>query len=96
MHFEKIIEKCREILECDTARICLAGGTMYFILGFNRNTKEDEGQWFKNDEPIDFDYVNETVVASGRTEEELIDSVKEYKRLSEITWEEYFKEFVNH
>ena len=90
-----IIEKCREIIKCDTARISQPCGRMFFIIGFNRNTKDDEGQWVKNGMPYDFEYVQETVIASGETESELIASVAEYNRLCGITWEQYFKEIAN-
>ena len=91
---EILIEKCRKIVECDTARISqpLKDGKMFFIIGFNRNTKDNEGQWLKNGEPFDFDYTEEHTVASGYTEKELIKDVKKYKRLCGMTWEQYFKE----
>lgn len=88
---EKLIEKCKSIIKFDVARICQPMKRMYLIIGFNRNTKDYSGQWIKNGEPINFDYVEEKVVASGDTCEELIASVKEYKRLSKMSWEEYFK-----
>lgn len=92
--YNKIIRQCREIIECDTARITTPCGRLFLIIGFNRNTKDDEGQHFKNDEPWDFDYVRERVVASGDTEEELLASAREYKRICGISMEEYLSEFV--
>lgn len=91
--FPDISEKCKEIVTCDTARISkpLNDGKMFLIIGFNRNTKDDEGQWVdENGEHRDFDYVQESVIASGFTENELITSTKEYVRLCGMTWEEYF------
>ena len=87
-----LLEECRKIIKCDTARISRPLGRMFLIIGFNRNTKDDEGQWLKNGDPIDFDYVQESCVASGNNPEELIADVKEYKRLCGISWEEYLKE----
>lgn len=81
-----------DLLGCDTARISEAGGKKYLIIGTNQNTKDDPGQWVKNGMPIDFDYVSEKIVASGITESELLESAREYKRLSGMTWEEYFRE----
>lgn len=89
---DNIIAKCRKIIKCDTARISQPTNRMYLIIGFNRNTADDEGQWVKNGEPFNFDYVQESVVASGDTDEELIQSAIEYNRLCGITWEQYFKE----
>ena len=90
---DNLIAKCKEIIEFDTARIIKPIDKMFLIIGFNRNTKNDDGQkWLFNDETKDFDYVQESVIASGCTEEELINSVKEYKRLCGMSWEEYFEE----
>ncbi len=37
--YTKLIEQCKEILECDTARIVNPLGTkMFLIIGFNKNT----------------------------------------------------------
>ena len=64
---------------------------MFLIIGFNRNTKDDEGQWVdENGVRKDWDYVQESVIASGFTEDELIASTVEYVRLCGMTWEEYF------
>ena len=90
---KELIDECRKIIKCDTARISKPSGKMFLIIGFNRNTKDDEGTWFnQNDEQFDFDYVQESVVAAGTTEIELIESVKEYQRLCGLTWEQYFEE----
>lgn len=79
---EELIAECREIIECDTARISKPDKRMFLIIGFRKNTKNDEGEWIKNNKRIDFDYVKESVVASGETAQELIESAREYKRLS--------------
>lgn len=92
---DKLIEQCRELIECDTARISKLNNTLFLIIGFNKHTKDDSGQWYKNDEPLDFEYVEEKVVASGETEEELLDSAKEYARVSQLTMEEYLIEKIN-
>ena len=92
----KIIAKCRKIIECDAARISKPNDTMFFIIGFKKSTKDDkDAYWVKNGKRIDFDYLQENVIAHGKTEKELIASVKEYKRLCGITWEQYFKELRN-
>jgi hypothetical protein len=84
-----------KFVKCDTARISKPFEKMYLIIGFNRNTKDDEGVWVNNDNKIiDFDYMQEYVVASGHTKKELIESTKEYQRLLGITWEQYFHELA--
>jgi hypothetical protein len=96
MKEEQIIYECRKIIKCDTARISKPCETMFLIIGFNRNTKDDEGRvWVNQDNKrIDFDYVQESVVASGKTSKELIASAKEYQRICGITWEQYFRELA--
>ena len=95
--FSKLAEKCKEYVRCDTIRISkpLEDGKMFLIIGFNRNTTKDEGQWVNQDnEQIDFDYVQESVIASGYIEKDLIESTKEYERLCGLTWKEYFNEVI--
>ena len=90
---KKLAETCRQYVKCDTARISQPNKQMFLIIGFNRNTKDDKGtQIYKGGKKVDFDYVQESVVASGFTEKELIESAKEYQRLCGLTWEQYFKE----
>ena len=91
---ERLVRRCREIIDCDTARISTPAGKMFLVIGFNRNTKDDEGQWIKDGAPYDFDYVAEQTVASGETEEELLASAREYKRLCGMTMEEYLRELT--
>ncbi len=96
----KLIKKCKSIVECDTARIRkYDDGKMFLIIGFNRNTKDDPGQWcsdaFGLESIPDWDYVEEKVVASGNTESELIESAEEYSQLCEMTIFEYLTEKWN-
>lgn len=92
---KKLIVKCIEIIECDTARISKPSGELFLIIGFNRNTKDNPGQWIdETGKERDWNYVEEKVIASGKTEDELIESTKEYKRLCGITMEEYLLELV--
>lgn len=92
----KLSSKCMKIIECDTARISKVGNKLFLIIGFNKNTKDDSvGQCFINGEPVDYDYVAEKVIASGKTENELIKSTKEYSGLCEMTIFEYLTEKAN-
>ncbi len=91
-YLDELAKECMKFVKCDTARISKPRDRMYLIIGFRRNTKDDEGIWIKDNQRIDFDYVQEFVVASGFNKEELIESVKEYQRLCGITWEQYFDE----
>jgi hypothetical protein len=91
---DKLAKECMKHVKCDTARILKPYDRMYLIIGFNRNTKDDEGVWVKDNQRIDFDYVQESVVASGMNKKELIESTKEYQRLCGITWEQYFRELA--
>jgi len=95
--YSELADKCKQYVTCDTARISkpLVDGKMFLIIGFNRNTKEDKGWWVNQDgERIDFDYVQESIAASGHTENELIESAKEYQRICGITMEQYFQELA--
>lgn len=65
-YLDKLAKECMKHVKCDTARISKPCDKMYLIIGFNRNTKDDEGVWVNQDNKrIDFDYVEKLVVASG-------------------------------
>jgi hypothetical protein len=73
-----------EMFGCDAARITNPLGVqMFLIIGHKRHTKQDEGQWHRNGEPIDFEYLQEQVIASGTTAKELYKSARAYKRMLE-------------
>lgn len=93
-NFDEIIKECIEIIPCDTARISYLSGTMFLVIGFKRNTKEDKDTLAINEkgEVIHYDYFKEQLVTSGETKEQLLESLKEYQRISKLTGEEYFKE----
>ena len=97
INFEELKNKCMQHVICDVARISQPNedGPMFFIIGFNRNTKDLEGKILINGQLQDFDYVEERVIASGYTEKELLESVKEYQRLCGLTMEQYLKELSN-
>jgi hypothetical protein len=79
----------------DTCRISKLGDTMYLIIGFNRNTKDNTDSFYVNekDERIDFNYVEEKVVASSKTTKELIESTKLYQRLCGMSFLDYINEY---
>lgn len=81
---------CRELIPCDTVEILHVGSKSFCIIGFNRSTKDDkDGYWEKDGQRYDFDYLERRVIASGKTEKELIESIRTYKRISEMTIEEF-------
>lgn len=92
-NLDDLAAECRQYVKCDTARISKPLDKMFLIIGFNKNTKDDLGVWINQDNNrIDFDYVQEMVIASGNTNDELINSAKEYQRLCGINWEQYFED----
>ncbi len=85
------------MFNCDTARIVRTRGTYFLIIGWKKNTKierengNDQGQWYKNGEPYDFDYTEEITIASGTTIEKLVKSAKHYKRVTKMKLSDYFR-----
>lgn len=74
--------KYQRMFKCDAARIVdPLGVQMFLIIGWNRNTKQDSGQWYKNGERFDFTYLQETIAASGSTYAALLRNAKRFKRL---------------
>ena len=86
-----LITCCRDIIECDTAKISRINGIIFLIIGFNRNTKDDtDGVWIDEDgNEKNWNYVDEKVVASGNTESGLLSSLREYVLLCKMTTAEY-------
>lgn len=92
MDHETLSAKFVELFECDRVRITRVGNMLFLILGWNRSTRQDAGQWHDSEgRPVHFDYVDEHVVASGADEDALIASAKEYKELMGLKWSEYFE-----
>ncbi len=89
---QALAEECMKHVKCDTARISKPLDKMFLIIGFNCNTLDDNTQSFFNGVKRDYEYVQESAVASGYTKEELIESTKEYHRLCGVTWEQYFED----
>ena len=96
MSDSEIICRAIRMFGCDSARIINPMGRMFLVLGWKGNTKDDKSgaYWTTNGERFDFEYNIEKVVASGDTPEELLASMREYKRLSGMTMEQYLKEMV--
>ncbi len=85
----------RRMFNCDAADVRVVNGTYFLILGWNRNTRQEmTAQWYKDGQPMHFDYVEQKVVASGRSLKELRASAREYKRLTQMTMEQYLKEVI--
>lgn len=84
-----------KFLECDSARISEAGNKLFLIVGHKKHTKDGAGQWYANGEPVDWEYLDEKVVASGQTLAKLIESATEYKRLKSVKMEDYFAELIS-
>lgn len=84
---KSLVEKFVRMFKCDTARICQPCKRMFLIIGWNRNTKDNEsGYWEQNGKRWDFDYIDEKCIASGNTEKELIVSARHYKSLLGKSW----------
>ncbi|MDP2218504.1 MAG: hypothetical protein Q8J68_14600 [Methanolobus sp.] len=85
---DKFVKRAIKYLGCNTARILAPCNQLFLIIGFNRNTKTDDkpGQWVKNGKPIDFDYIEEHVIASGKDSKELWESVKSYRKMQRETY----------
>lgn len=94
---EMLAERLRKMFGRDVARISKPVDRMFLILGTIRNTRKDGPRWYRNNKRINFDFISEECVASGNTEDELIQSAEEYKRLldaptKEDAWNEYFRQ----
>lgn len=93
MNEEELIIYFKKLFKCDGVRISSPlGETKFLIIGHTRNTREDLGVWIDSDgNERHWDYLMEQCIASGKTDEELINSANVYKELSEMSMEEYLE-----
>ncbi len=94
MSENELLGQFAAMFDCDTARIVSPLGTLFLIIGHKRSTKNNPitARWLRNGKPYDFEYIEEKVVASGVTLEELTASAKEYKRRLGMTMMELLGE----
>lgn len=81
-----LFHEAMNLLSCDNVRICQPLHTMYLIVGYERKS---EGWVNQDDEPQEFDYLAEQVIASGDTYETLHESLLEYCRVKDMTMDHY-------
>ena len=91
-----LAEELRVLLGFDEARIASPLGKTLFLVGGNRrNTVSDGIQTICNGKIVpDFEYIETKYAGSGATPDELRASVQEYIRLSGMTWEAVFSEYL--
>lgn len=78
----EIVRSMQELFECDAVRLSNPLGVQLFlIVGNYRNTKHDEGQWYKNGKPINFRYLAEYCVASGTMVKGLLREMRRAHRI---------------
>lgn len=87
---EELADRFQAMFGCDEVRLLSPlGERVFLILGWRRRS---EGEWHRNGEPVDFDYLEEMVVASGSTDEQLVASAERYKALRDGGWREFFRQ----
>ena len=80
--YEKLEKKFMKMFNADEARISKPIGKLFLIVGYKKHTKDDRLSYFeKNGKRIDFEYLQETVIASGNNAKELMRDAKELKSL---------------
>lgn len=89
----KLETKFKKMFKCDTVRISKVIDRLFLIIGFKKHTKNDKNSFYsdENGNRIDFEYVEEKCIASGKNEKQLMESAKYYKKLLKIDWKTYFK-----
>ena len=90
MNEQKLTIRFTRMFGCDKARIVKAGGLRFLVIGWNRRSV---GEWVKTwitadgapqHSEFNFNYVEEKVIASGRTDSQLLQSAKQYKALTKV------------
>lgn len=89
--YQDLADHCAAIIG-KFGRISKPMSRFFFIAETPCHTKEDEAVILNgNGEQQHFGYKRGEVVASGYTEEELLQSCRDYVALSKMTWEEILK-----
>lgn len=92
----EFVNRMKNLINCDQVRVSKCPDKMFLIVGFNRNTSQDKEAWYdQNGVRKDWDYVDEKVVASGATVDELIASAERYVRLSSMTVADFLRQPSN-
>lgn len=97
---EEVAQEClkyfgKKSRKPDSARIIKPCETMYLIVGYRQNIKNNYTKWInRKGEEVNFRYEETHIVAHGKTKKELIESVKEYQRISKLDTVDYLKELV--
>jgi hypothetical protein len=74
------------MFKCDNIRVTRPCGQLFLIIGFKRNTRDNKiAQWFRNGKPMHFDYLEEKVIANGKTLDDLVKSAEHYHSLEGAT-----------
>lgn len=91
----KLKRKFIKMFNCNRVEILKFCGTMFLVVGNKKNTKNNSNGWCdETGKRKDFEYIERTAIAHGKTIKKLIESAKEYKRLCKMTMLEYLKEGV--
>jgi hypothetical protein len=93
---ETLTRMLRMELGFDTARLSSPlGQGLFLIVGSNRNSRDDQAIFVDQDgNRLEFEYVDESCVAAGRTVNELVKSARDHARMRETTWEEFFDQLI--
>jgi hypothetical protein len=89
-----LLDKFKRMFRCDAARISqpLPNDTMFLIIGRKRHTSEDAGIWIdQQGSEKNWDYLAESCIASGDTEEELMASARKYHDLQGLSMLDVFE-----
>jgi hypothetical protein len=91
--YKKLENKFKKMFRCDSVRISNPMNKFFLIIGYKKHTKDDTLSYYSDGDGnrIDFEYIDEQIIASGKNIKELIMSAKYYKSLQGMSWEEYFK-----
>ena len=89
--------KCNIILPCQVPKVQKVGNTYFYLMGTKKRSEDDKSTITVDGDSnvLNYEYVDSVVVASGKTRKQLIDSCKEYKKLSKMNWIEYVERVLD-
>lgn len=87
----EIVAYCKRELLCDSARFTYLGEKIFLVVGWRKATEQGNGQWYRNGEPWDFDYLEEHCIAVGHTLDEVMRHARYFNMLEGVDREEAWR-----
>lgn len=96
---QQLLDWAKRYFRCSATRLSSFPSKHFLIIGRRRSTRQDgregKGIWYRDGKPHHFYYLEESIVGSGATLDEVKASAKEFKRLAGMSMNEWLRRFIS-